>query len=98
MKASIGVEVDLLVMNFMYSAGVRRCVRKGLVMLPDKDTVLIFKQGADHDHQYVEILVNPTENMCLRLGEQAAVRIQYGQTNPQREVVWVDEVIAGSRR
>jgi len=87
--ANIGDGIDVLLgMDFMYSAGVRLCAREGLVMLPDEETVLISRRGADHDRQHVDIPVNPTENLCLRPGEHAVVRIQYGQTNPQRETVW----------
>jgi hypothetical protein len=67
---------------------VRLWAREGMVMLPDEETVLISRRGADHDRQHVDIPVNPTENLCLRPGEHAVVRIQYGQTNPQRETVW----------
>ncbi|OWZ01871.1 hypothetical protein PHMEG_00026671 [Phytophthora megakarya] len=81
---NIGEGVDVLLgMNFMYSAGVRLCIRDGLVKLPDKENVVI---------------------LYLRPGEAAVVKIEYGQTNPQREVVWagrgkrwVTEILFGVR-
>ncbi|OWZ09887.1 hypothetical protein PHMEG_00017338 [Phytophthora megakarya] len=36
----------------------------------------------------LELLVGAKESLYLRPGEAAVVKIEYGQTNPQREVVW----------
>ncbi|OWZ06246.1 LOW QUALITY PROTEIN: Aspartic protease [Phytophthora megakarya] len=45
-----------------------------------------------------------SESLYLRQGEAAVVKIEYGQTNPQREVVWtgrgkrwVTEILFGAR-
>jgi hypothetical protein len=86
--ANIGEGVDVLLgMNFMYSAGVRLCIREGLVQLPDEETVVLY----DADIQKrpgLDLPVQPRESMYLMPGDQTVVRIQYGQSNPQREVVW----------
>jgi hypothetical protein len=86
--ANIGEGVDVLLgMNFMYSAGVRLCIREGLVQLPDEETVVLY----DVDIQKrpgLDLPVQPRESMYLMPGDQAVVRIQYVQSNPQREVVW----------
>ncbi|OWZ14694.1 hypothetical protein PHMEG_00011782 [Phytophthora megakarya] len=75
-----GVDV-LLGMNFMYSAGVRLSIREGLVKLPDEENVVIGEGW--------NCCVCAKESLYLRPGEATVVKIEYGQTNPQREVVWV---------
>ncbi|GMF46190.1 unnamed protein product [Phytophthora fragariaefolia] len=85
----IGEGVDVLLgMNFMYSAGVRLCAREGLVKLPDEETVLLAGRTADHMGRGLDLAI--TSKTCLYLGpgESAVVWIDYGQSNPQREVVW----------
>ncbi|OWZ23819.1 hypothetical protein PHMEG_0001229 [Phytophthora megakarya] len=78
---NIGEGVDVLLgVNFMHSAGVRLCIREGLVKLPDEETVAI-PRGMD-------IPVCPEESIQLRPGQDALVRIRYGQFKPQRELVW----------
>ncbi|OWY98779.1 hypothetical protein PHMEG_00030371 [Phytophthora megakarya] len=42
-----GLDV-LLGVNFMFSAGVRLCVKEGLVQLPDEETVLLSGRGLSH--------------------------------------------------
>ncbi|GMF33954.1 unnamed protein product [Phytophthora fragariaefolia] len=87
--ANIGEGVDVLLgMNFMYSAGVRLCAREGLVKLPDEETVLLAGRTAGHMRRGLDLAITP--KMCLYLspGESAVVRLDYGQSNPQREVVW----------
>ncbi|OWZ16422.1 hypothetical protein PHMEG_0009793 [Phytophthora megakarya] len=67
---NIGEGVDVLLgMNFMYSAGVRLCLREGLVKLPVEENVAMYDD-------------------VPRKRRAAVVKIEYGQTNPQREVVW----------
>ncbi|GMF52838.1 unnamed protein product [Phytophthora fragariaefolia] len=80
-------DVDVLLgMDFMFSAGVRLCIREGLVILPDKDSILMYgdviqrRQGLD--------LPAPPIGVHLRPGESANVRIRYGQSNPKTDVVW----------
>ncbi|KAE9322416.1 hypothetical protein PR003_g17237 [Phytophthora rubi] len=80
------VEV-LLGMNFMYAAGVRLCVREGLVQLPDEETILM-SGGASRQHLGLDLPVLSTRSLYLRPGEHAMVRIEYGQSNPQLDVVW----------
>ncbi|GMF47179.1 unnamed protein product [Phytophthora fragariaefolia] len=83
--ARLGV---LLGMNFMYSAGIRLCAREGLVRLPDEETVLLAGRTADHMGRGLNLAVTPKTCLYLGPGESAVVRIDYGQSNPQREVVW----------
>jgi hypothetical protein len=86
--ANIGEGVDVLLgMNFMFSAGVRLSTREGLVMLPDEETILMYG-GPDRSHMGLDLPVRPTETLYLRPGDSTIVRIRYGQSNPQREVIW----------
>ncbi|GMF51710.1 unnamed protein product [Phytophthora fragariaefolia] len=86
--ANIGEGVDVLLgVNFMFSAGVRLSIREGLVQLPDEETTLMYG-GPDRSHMGLDLPVNPTETLYLDPGQSAIVRIRYGQSNPQREVVW----------
>jgi hypothetical protein len=86
--ANIGEGVDVLLgMNFVYSAGVRLCIREGLVQLPDEETVVLYDVNIQK-RPGLDLPVQPRESMYLMPGDQAVVRIQYGQSNPQREVVW----------
>jgi hypothetical protein len=87
--ANIGESIDVLLgMNFMYSAGVRLCAREGLVQLPDEETVLISGRSGNHAHRGLDLPVCPANSVCLQPGGQTVIRIEYGQSNPQREVVW----------
>ncbi|GMF61148.1 unnamed protein product [Phytophthora fragariaefolia] len=86
--ANIGEGVDVLLgMNFMFSAGVRLSTREGLIQLPDEETFLMYG-GPDRSRVGLDIPVRPTETLFLEPGRSAVVRIHYGQSNPQREVVW----------
>ncbi|GMF17877.1 unnamed protein product [Phytophthora lilii] len=86
---NIGEGLDVLLgMNFMYSAGVRLCAREGMVQLPDEETVLLSGRGLSQRRQGLDLPVTAHESLYLRPGEHAIIRIQYGQSNPQREVVW----------
>lgn len=85
--ANIGEGIDVLLgMNFMYAAGIRLCVREGLVQLPDEETILLC--GGPDKISYLNLPVTPMQSLYLGPGREAVVRIQYGQSNPQREVVW----------
>ncbi|GMF47205.1 unnamed protein product [Phytophthora fragariaefolia] len=87
--ANIGEGVDVLLgMNFMYFAGVRLCAREGLVKLPDEETVLLAGRTAGHMGHGLDLAITPKTCLYLGPGESAVVRIDYGQSNPQREVVW----------
>ncbi|KAF1785510.1 hypothetical protein GQ600_25044 [Phytophthora cactorum] len=61
-------------MDFMYGAGGLISARRGVVQLPGKESV-----AGPH--------VSITARRSLP-GEHAVVRIRYGQSNPQREVLW----------
>ncbi|OWY93749.1 hypothetical protein PHMEG_00036735 [Phytophthora megakarya] len=87
---NIGEGVDVLLgMNFMHSAGVRLCIREGLVKLPDEETVVMYDN--DPKSRGMDLPVCPEESIHLRPGQDAIVRIRYGQSNPQRprlHVLW----------
>ncbi|OWY97386.1 hypothetical protein PHMEG_00032097 [Phytophthora megakarya] len=86
--ANIGEGLDVLLgMDFMFRAGVRVCAREGLVQLPDEDSILMYDENVKVP-QSVDLPVTSPENLYLMPGEHAVVRIQYGHTNPEREVVW----------
>jgi hypothetical protein len=86
--ANIGEDIEVLLgMNFMYAAGVRLCVREGLVKLPDEENIIMRSDDGRH-RQTVDQPVCPRQTLYLMPGEHAIVRIKYGQANPQREVVW----------
>ncbi|GMF39980.1 unnamed protein product [Phytophthora fragariaefolia] len=68
--------------------GQRLCAREGLVKLPDEETVLLAGRTADHMGRGLDLVVTPKTCLYLGPGESAVVRIDYGQSNPQREVVW----------
>ncbi|OWZ10637.1 hypothetical protein PHMEG_00016487 [Phytophthora megakarya] len=81
---SIGEGVDVLLgMNFMHSAGVRLCIREGLVKLPDEETVVMYDN--DPKSRGMDLPVCPEESIHLRPGQDAMVRIRYGQSNHQQE-------------
>jgi hypothetical protein len=86
--ANIGEGVEVLLgMNFMHVAGVRLSVREGLVQLPDDETVMMYGDQA-HEHLGLDLPVCPGRTLYLQPGEHAIAKIRYGQSNPQREVVW----------
>jgi len=96
--ANIGEDVHVLLgMDFMVRAGVRLCIREGLAVLPDEETILMYGDVM-HKHQGIDQEVCPPEILYLRPGESTTVRIRYGQANPWRDVVWPDVVIDGSPR
>ncbi|OWZ05930.1 Aspartic protease [Phytophthora megakarya] len=77
-------------MNFMYSAGVRLCIREGLVKLPDQENVVMY-DDIPRKRRGLELpgtVQKAQRYLYLRPGETPVVKIGYGQTNPQREVVW----------
>ncbi|OWY96152.1 hypothetical protein PHMEG_00033659 [Phytophthora megakarya] len=59
--ANIGGGLDVLLgMNFMFSAGVRLCVKEGLVQLPDEGTFLFSGRGLSHvkrDMEFVQSIL-----------------------------------------
>ncbi|GMF23855.1 unnamed protein product [Phytophthora fragariaefolia] len=90
--ANIDEGVDVLLgMNFMYSAGVKLCAREGLVKPPDEETVLLAGRTADPMGRGLDLAVTPKTCLYLDSGESAVIRIDYGQSNPQREVVWAGQ-------
>ncbi|KAE8963777.1 hypothetical protein PR001_g29266 [Phytophthora rubi] len=85
---NIGEDVEVLLgMNFMYAAGVRLSVREGLIQLPDEETILMCGV-MPRQHLGLDLPVLSKKSLYLRPGEHAVVHIEYGQSNPQREVVW----------
>ncbi|OWZ07546.1 hypothetical protein PHMEG_00020048 [Phytophthora megakarya] len=83
---NIGEGVDVLLgMNFMHSAGVWLCIREGLVKLPDEETVVMYDNNPKS--RGMDLPVCPEESIHLRPGQDAIVRIRYGQSNPQRDLV-----------
>ncbi|OWY95187.1 LOW QUALITY PROTEIN: hypothetical protein PHMEG_00034874 [Phytophthora megakarya] len=73
-------------MNFMHSAGVRLCIREGLVKLPDEETVVMYDDNPKS--RRMELPVCPEESIHLRPGQDAIVRIRYGQSNLQLDMGW----------
>jgi hypothetical protein len=86
LRTLVKVEV-LLGMNFMHAAGVMLSFPEGLVQLPDKETVMMYGDQI-HEHLGLDLPVCPGRTLYLQPGEHAIVKIRYGQSNPQREVVW----------
>ncbi|POM59354.1 LOW QUALITY PROTEIN: hypothetical protein PHPALM_31926 [Phytophthora palmivora] len=79
---NIGEGVDVLLgMDFMYSAGVRLCIREGTVALPDEESVLMYGYMRN-------IPITPLQDVHLRPGEHVNVKIRYGECQPLRDVVW----------
>ncbi|GMF15724.1 unnamed protein product [Phytophthora fragariaefolia] len=86
--ANIGEGPEVLLgMNFMYAAVVRLCLQEGLVQLPDEKTVVMCGNPT-RDRPGLNLPVFPVRSLYLPPGEHAIVKIRYGQSNPQREVVW----------
>ncbi|POM65343.1 Hypothetical protein PHPALM_18954, partial [Phytophthora palmivora] len=86
--ANIGEGIDVLLgMGFMFAAGVRVSTREGMVSLPN-EVVVMMCNWEPGDHIGRSRFVRPSEAVLLSPGEEFVVRIDYGPTNPQREVVW----------
>ncbi|KAE9311340.1 hypothetical protein PR003_g20044 [Phytophthora rubi] len=85
---NIGEGVDVLLgMDFMFSAGVRLCIREGLFILPDEESILMYGEVVQRRQGFDLPIESPT-GLHLRSGESATVRIRYGQSNPETDVVW----------
>ncbi|KAE9309315.1 hypothetical protein PR003_g20539 [Phytophthora rubi] len=85
---NIGEDVDVLLgMDFMFSAGVRLCIREGLVILPDEESILMYGEVVQR-RQGLDLPIKAPTGLHLRSGESATVRIRYGQSNPETDVVW----------
>ncbi|POM64869.1 Hypothetical protein PHPALM_19551 [Phytophthora palmivora] len=86
--ANIGEGIEVLLgMSFMFAAGVRIGVREGLVTLPDEETIVMCGWNPE-ERLGVDMPVETTSSWYLAPGESKVVKISYGLTNPQREVVW----------
>ncbi|POM71380.1 Reverse transcriptase [Phytophthora palmivora] len=86
--ANIGEGIEVLLgMSFMFAAGVRISIREGLVTLPDEETIVICGWNPE-ERLGVDMPVETTSSWYLAPGESKVVKISYGMTNPQREVVW----------
>ncbi|KAE9003002.1 hypothetical protein PR001_g18099 [Phytophthora rubi] len=87
--ANIGEGIDtLLGMDFLYSAGVRICVREELVKLPDEETILLNQGGAIRKAQGLDLAVMPDYTARLLPGRSVVVQIRYAQMDSHRDVVW----------
>ncbi|KAE9309855.1 hypothetical protein PF008_g20591 [Phytophthora fragariae] len=87
--ANIGKGIDtLLGMDFMYSAGVRICVREGLVKLPDEETILLNRGGVIRKAQGLDLAVTPDFTTRLLPGRSVVAQIRYAQMDPHKDVVW----------
>ncbi|KAE9287598.1 hypothetical protein PF001_g20911 [Phytophthora fragariae] len=87
--ANIGEGIDtLLGMDFMYSAGVRICVREGLVKLPDEETILLNRGGVIRKSQGLDLAVTPDFTTRLLPGRSVVAQIRYAQMDPHKDVVW----------
>ncbi|OWY92496.1 hypothetical protein PHMEG_00038474, partial [Phytophthora megakarya] len=91
-KITLGMDV-VYVMNVWLAnigeAGIRLCMREGLVRMPDEEMVVMCT-GPSHERVGLDMPVHPDETLHLQPSEHGIVRVRYGQTNPQREVVWAD--------
>ncbi|KAE9283164.1 hypothetical protein PR003_g27205 [Phytophthora rubi] len=74
-------------MDFMFSAGVRLCIREGLVILPDEESILMYGEVVQR-RQGLDLPIKAPTGLHLRSGESATVRTRYGQSNPETDVVW----------
>ncbi|POM70414.1 LOW QUALITY PROTEIN: Hypothetical protein PHPALM_13151, partial [Phytophthora palmivora] len=83
--ANIGEGVDVLLgMDFMYSAGVRLCIREGLVQLPDEENVMLSGRTFDQQRKGLRLEVRPPEPFIWGQGnKRSSVSIM-----AKREVVW----------
>ncbi|OWY98298.1 hypothetical protein PHMEG_00030967 [Phytophthora megakarya] len=72
------------------SAGVRLCIREGLVKLPDEENVVMY-DDVPRKRRGLELPVGAKENLYLRPGEAAVVKIEY------RRKRWVTEILFGVR-
>ncbi|KAE9349539.1 hypothetical protein PF008_g6852 [Phytophthora fragariae] len=75
-------------MDFMYSTGVRICVREGLVKLPDEETILLNRGGTIRKAQGLDLAVTPDYTARLLPGRSVVAQICYAQMDPHRDVVW----------
>ncbi|GMF15702.1 unnamed protein product [Phytophthora fragariaefolia] len=100
---NIGEDVDVLLgMDFMFSAGVRLCIREDLMVLPDEESILVYGDVL-RKRQGVDLPITPSVGLHLRPGESATARIRSGQGNPLRDVVcagrgdrWVTQIHNGA--
>ncbi|KAJ8548606.1 hypothetical protein ON010_g11067 [Phytophthora cinnamomi] len=65
-----------------------------LGMNPDEETILMYGE-LDRTCVGLDLPVRSTESLYLRPGQSAIIRIDYGQSNPQSEVIWAGVVING---
>ncbi|KAE9287344.1 hypothetical protein PR003_g26075, partial [Phytophthora rubi] len=85
---NIGGDVEcLLGMDFMIAAGVRLCVREGVVRLPDEESLLMVG-GPDIEHIGLEIPVRIPEATYLQPGRSVVVPVKYAQVDPEKVDEW----------
>ncbi|KAE9272198.1 hypothetical protein PR003_g30280, partial [Phytophthora rubi] len=91
-------------MDFMIAAGVRLCARKGVVRLPDEESLFLVG-GTELDHVGLEIDVSLAETIRLQPGRSVILPVKYHQAEPDKTVAWagrggqwVTQFIHGSGR
>ncbi|OWZ14402.1 LOW QUALITY PROTEIN: hypothetical protein PHMEG_00012127 [Phytophthora megakarya] len=84
---NIGLDV-LLGMNFMFSAGVRLCVKEGLVQLPDEETVLLSGRGLSHVKHGMAHGIRPKYTMYLQPGECRTIRLPAFRKLMRPSTIW----------
>ncbi|OWY98483.1 reverse transcriptase, partial [Phytophthora megakarya] len=75
-------------MNFMFSAGVRLCVKEGLVQLPDEETVLLSGRGLSHVKHGMAHGIRPKYTMYLQPGGYWMIRLPAFRKLMRPSTVW----------
>ncbi|OWZ11353.1 hypothetical protein PHMEG_00015633 [Phytophthora megakarya] len=75
-------------MNFMFSAGVRLCVKEGLVQLPDEETVLRSGRGLSHVKHGMAHGIRPKYAMYLQPGEYRMIRLPAFRKLMHPSTIW----------
>ncbi|KAE9291118.1 hypothetical protein PR003_g25122 [Phytophthora rubi] len=85
---NIGADLDCLIgMDFMIAAGVRLCARKGVVRLPDEESLFLVG-GTELDHVELEIDVSLAETVRLQPGRSVILPVMNHQAEPDKTVEW----------
>ncbi|OWZ14384.1 hypothetical protein PHMEG_00012144 [Phytophthora megakarya] len=88
--ANIGEGLDVLPgMDFMFPAGVRVCVRQGLVQLPNEESILMHDVNVKVP-QGVDLPITSLENLYLMPGEHAVNERSFRLDVGDR---WVTEIV-----
>ncbi|KAE8980039.1 hypothetical protein PR001_g24381 [Phytophthora rubi] len=85
---NIGAGLDcLLGMDYMIAAGVRLCARKGVVRLPDEESLFLVG-GTEINHVGLEIDVSLDETVRLQPGRSVVLPVKYHQAKPDKVEEW----------